>query len=109
MMASLSRKATPIWSKVSARYIGLRVKRYGPPRTIVVVGSDGLTFVPAAFISRNAEIARIGAIMKHAMPMRIEIARGKNDIGIPMTKKCASKLTTTVTAQINGGNANTLG
>jgi hypothetical protein len=28
----------------------------------------------------------IGAIMKHAKPKRIEIPRGRDDIGLPMTK-----------------------
>src|SRR5262249_2862863 len=108
-MTSLRRNATPIWSNVSARYIGFGVKRYGPPRTIVVVGSDGCTFVPAIFINRTADIARTGAMMNSTIPMASKITRGKIDIGTLATKKWMRRLRTTLTAQINGGNAITPG
>src|SRR6266513_2478440 len=63
VIQSFRKNPSATCSKQSARYIGLRVKRNGPLRTIVTAGLDGLTFVPAAFIATSALITALASQM----------------------------------------------
>src|SRR5881398_992157 len=68
VIQSFRKKPSATCSKQSAKYIGLRVRRYGPPRTIVNAGSAGFTFVPAFFIVTTADNASVGAKITSAIP-----------------------------------------
>src|SRR6266571_9071637 len=50
--------ASPTYLSVSATYKGLRDRRNGPVVTSAVVGSIGLTFVPARSITERPQAAR---------------------------------------------------
>src|SRR6266576_2749011 len=76
VIQSFRKNPSATCSKQSARYIGLRVKRNGPLRTIVNAGLDGLTFVPAAFIATWADPASVGAKMTRTIPHTSQINGG---------------------------------
>src|SRR5204862_3678786 len=107
VIQSFRKKPSATCSKQSARYIGLRVKRNGPPRTIVHAGLAGATFVPAAFIVTRAHNASVGARMTRAIPQTRQMPYLM--IGSWIKKKCTSALITALASQMNGGKAMTLG
>src|SRR5213592_5079372 len=85
VIQSFRKKPSATCSKQSARYIGLRVKRYGPPRTIVNAGSAGFTFVPAFFIVTRADNASVGA--KSRAPFRKQDRRHSSISGARYRKR----------------------
>src|SRR5438132_2092134 len=104
---SFRKKPSATCSKQSARYIGLRVKRNGPPRTIVNAGLAGATFVPAAFIVTRDHNASVGARMMRAIPQTREMPY--LIIGSWIRRKCTRVLITACASQMNGGKAITPG
>src|SRR6266849_105128 len=107
VIQSLRKKPSATCSKQSARYIGLRVKRNGPPRTIVNAGLAGSTFVPAAFIVTRADNASVGARMARAIPQTTQMPYLV--IGSWIRRKCTRVLMTASANQMNGGKAMTPG
>src|ERR1043166_3965447 len=107
VIQSFRKKPSATCNKQSARYIGFRVKRNGPPRTIVNAGLAGSTFVLAVFIVTRADNASVGARMSTTIPQTRQILYRM--IGSWITKKCTSALITAPTSQINGGKAMTPG
>src|SRR5438105_13171003 len=104
---SFRKKPNATCSKQSARYIGLRVERNGPPRTIVNAGLAGPTFVPAAFIVTRAHNASVGARMMRAIPQTREMPY--LIIGSWIRRKWTRVLITACASQMNGGKAITPG
>ena len=82
------------------------MKRNGPPHTSASEGSEGWTFVPAAFIVTKADSASVGAKMMKAIPQTTQMPYAM--IGT-RTNRCTRTLITAFTSQINGGKAITPG
>src|ERR1039458_7682600 len=60
--------ASPAWSNAKPRYIGLRVKRYGPVNTIAVVGRMGFGVVSARWNNRTAQIGSMMLAVINTQP-----------------------------------------
>src|SRR5262245_28084469 len=95
-------KPTAAWSRQSAKYIGLRVNRYGPPFTIVSEGRSGRTFVPASFITRSAQMASEAKIRPIAKDRGYLITRTGH-------AKCKRVLAATHPTKMSGGQPIMLG
>src|SRR5579859_3667712 len=94
--------AMPRVTITSPRYIGLRVKRYGPLVTrLRLVGEVGLTSVPSRRNMMMAEIGRIQGTVTSAMPSG---GSGKPGIsGQPSSQLIATARSTKTSAQMGGG------
>src|SRR6476646_9290272 len=94
--------ATPSANVIGPRYIGLRVKRYGPRVTSArLVGEVGLISVPARRNSPAAQTGGMNASTTSAMPSGGEGKTGS--WGQPSAKLKAAAATRKINVQIGGG------